>query len=104
MTFIKLFNVSISALVWQKPRNIISPPFHFNVLEQFFHVFNHCSNTFISILETKSVKGPINIWPLLQSYSLDVICGNKKFNNKFSQIEHFHFYRNINGKTNKCSI
>lgn len=67
------------AEVWRRPRKIITPTFHFKILEQFFDVFNACGNTFIDIIKEKGSKGPVDVWPLLKAYALDVICGKVFF-------------------------
>ncbi|GLG98486.1 Cytochrome P450 4C1 [Gryllus bimaculatus] len=59
---------------WKKHRKIITPTFHFTILEQFVDVFNKQGNILISILKRKEGEGPFDIVPLIDLYTQDVIC------------------------------
>lgn len=63
------------AALWRRHRKIITPTFHFKILDQFFDVFNSSGKVFIDILKRESIRGPVDIYPLLKLYALDVICG-----------------------------
>jgi cytochrome P450 len=69
---------------WHQRRKIITPTFHFQILEQFTEIMDTQANVFVSSL--KKYEGQhIDFFPLISLYTLDVICGNEKKNeNKFA--------------------
>lgn len=69
---------------WFKRRKILTPAFHFQILEKFVTIMNEQSKIFVKKLET--VKGrEVNIFPLVNLLALDVICGlfGLEFYNQF---------------------
>lgn len=69
-----LFVVETKGNKWRKQRKIITPTFHFKILEQFVNVFNSKSNIFIKKLAGNKGK-IINIYPFVTLCTLDIICG-----------------------------
>lgn len=66
---------------WHSRRKIITPAFHFSILERFVEIMEEHGQTFVDKL--KSYEGKVvDIFPLAGLYALDVICGefcdNKK--------------------------
>ncbi|XP_044737445.1 probable cytochrome P450 4s3 [Chrysoperla carnea] len=60
---------------WKQQRKLITPTFHFNILEKFFEVFNEQGDILIKLLKEKADgKTNIDIFPYMQSFALDVIC------------------------------
>nr|UZE89891.1 cytochrome P450 CYP4XF [Chrysoperla zastrowi sillemi] len=60
---------------WKHQRKLITPTFHFNILEKFYEVFNEQGQILIEILKEKADgKTNIDIFPYMQSFALDVIC------------------------------
>ncbi|GLG98484.1 Cytochrome P450 4C1 [Gryllus bimaculatus] len=59
---------------WKKHRKIITPTFHFTILEQFVKVFNKQGDVFISVLQKMEGGPPFDITPLVDLYTQDVIC------------------------------
>lgn len=59
---------------WHQRRKIITPAFHFKILEDFVEIMEKQGNIFIEKLKT--IQGQeINIFPHVSMYALDVICG-----------------------------
>jgi len=58
---------------WKTRRRLITPTFHFKILEEFIKVFNSAGSLFVQQLASKTDQ-PIDIYPLINLYSLDVIC------------------------------
>jgi cytochrome P450 family 4 len=59
---------------WHQRRKMITPTFHFKILEQFVDVMNRHGDVFVQKL--KKLQGrDINIYPMISLYALDVICG-----------------------------
>ncbi|XP_055711743.1 cytochrome P450 4d1-like isoform X1 [Phlebotomus papatasi] len=59
---------------WHSRRKIITPTFHFKILEQFVEVFDRQGNTFVETLKKVKPNESVNIYPLVTLYALDVIC------------------------------
>lgn len=58
---------------WRKHRRIITPTFHFQILDQFAYYIN--SNSKYLVKKLKLVAGKdYDIYPLISLYALDVIC------------------------------
>lgn len=59
---------------WHQRRKIITPSFHFKILEHFTEVMERQGQTFVSNL--KKLEGqPFDFFPQISLYALDVICG-----------------------------
>lgn len=61
---------------WLSRRKIITPAFHFNILEDFVEVFEKQSSIFELNLRKFEGSGDFNIFPLTALCALDVVCGN----------------------------
>lgn len=59
---------------WQRTRKFLTPAFHFNILKQFQGVMSECADVLIAKLEKEATGEPINIYPLVTLFALDVIC------------------------------
>lgn len=65
---------------WRSRRRLLTPAFHFQILENFFDVFNDQSHQLIKELETAAdscpkVDGSVNVYKILTQCALDIICG-----------------------------
>lgn len=59
---------------WNGRRKILTPSFHFKILEEFLHVMNEQAATLVSHLD-KMADGPaFNVQPFMQHCALDIIC------------------------------
>jgi cytochrome P450 len=59
---------------WKQRRKVLTPAFHFQILEKFVEVMESHGNVLIEKLEKLEGK-EVDIHPLLNLYALDVICG-----------------------------
>ncbi|XP_055641756.1 cytochrome P450 4d1-like [Toxorhynchites rutilus septentrionalis] len=60
---------------WHSHRKIITPTFHFKILEQFVEIFDHQSSIFIEQLGPRAASGrSFDVFPLVTLCALDVIC------------------------------
>lgn len=58
---------------WHQRRKIITPAFHFKILEQFVEVMEKHGEIFVEKLR-KLKNQETNIFPLISLYAIDVIC------------------------------
>ncbi|KAG4068382.1 hypothetical protein HA402_007902 [Bradysia odoriphaga] len=59
---------------WHSRRKILTPAFHFKILEDFIDVFREQSVVMVSKLETEVNKDSFNIFPYVTLCTLDIIC------------------------------
>lgn len=91
---------------WFQRRKIITPAFHFKILEEFVKVFDRQGNIFVDILSKRKPNEQIELLPLVTLYTLDVICG--KFQNcHYKIVDKFmsdNLCRISNGYKDQCSV
>jgi cytochrome P450 family 4 len=56
-------------------RKLITPAFHFKILEQFVEVFNTKAGILVEKLADHVDGSEFDIWPYLSLCALDSICG-----------------------------
>lgn len=59
---------------WKTRRRLITPTFHFSILNTFLQVFEEQSKILVSNLEKKVKTGTFNIMPYITLCALDIIC------------------------------
>ncbi|XP_057365883.1 cytochrome P450 4c3-like [Daphnia carinata] len=60
---------------WQTRRKLLTPAFHFKILEDFVHVFNEQSRILVNKLNQAVAKDrDLNIFPFVTLCTLDIIC------------------------------
>lgn len=59
---------------WHQRRKIITPAFHFQILEKFVEIMDEQGKILIEKLAAFDGR-EVNIYPLVNLYTLDVICG-----------------------------
>ncbi|EFA09279.1 cytochrome P450 4c3 isoform X2 [Tribolium castaneum] len=59
---------------WKTHRRILTPAFHFQILEQFIEVFEKCGNTLLEKLRNEVDKETCDIYPYVTMCTLDIIC------------------------------
>ncbi|CAL7940657.1 unnamed protein product [Xylocopa violacea] len=93
--------------MWQTRRKMLTPAFHFNVLQQFVEILIEQGEGFVQTL--KNEKGPVvkDLWQLMSEHTLNIICETamgvslkdkeKEFQLKYrsavSQMAQFPIYR-----------
>lgn len=61
---------------WHERRKIITPAFHFKILEQFVEVFDRLGNTVVNkTLKKFDRDDEFEMYPIAVLYALDVMCG-----------------------------
>ena len=59
---------------------MLTPAFHFSILENFIEVFNEKSLMFVEKLKKEIGSEQFNIAPYITMCTLDIICGNFYWN------------------------
>ena len=55
---------------------MLTPAFHFQILDGFFDVFNRNANIFVELINKKRLEQTeIDIFPMASRCTLDIICG-----------------------------
>jgi cytochrome P450 family 4 len=67
---------------WHTHRKMITPTFHFTILDSFVEVFSEKSEILISKLRKEVGSQGFNICPYITRCTLDIICGE--------HIRHFY--------------
>lgn len=62
---------------WFKRRKVLTPAFHFNILEQFVEVFDRNSNILVESLAKQKAGAPVDVYPFVTLAALDIICGEQ---------------------------
>jgi cytochrome P450 family 4 len=60
---------------WQTRRKILTPAFHFNILEQFVLVFNEEAEKLVEELKKECNKPYVNVTPHIAQFTLKSIVG-----------------------------
>lgn len=63
-----------SGTKWVQRRKLLTPAFHFKILEQFVEIFDRQSRHLIRNLQRYDQSDKVEMFPLVTNYALDVIC------------------------------
>nr|XP_053638680.1 cytochrome P450 4C1-like [Cherax quadricarinatus] len=59
---------------WHSRRKLLTPAFHFKILEDFLEVFNNQSNKLVHKLQHQADGKPFDVFPYITLCTLDIIC------------------------------
>lgn len=62
---------------WRARRKILTPTFHFNILQQFVGAFVRQTHVLLKEMEPLCKENEVNISPWITSFTLRTICGKK---------------------------
>lgn len=71
---------------WKSHRKLITPTFHFKILETFVDAFNSNADILIKQLSTHVNGSEFDIQPYITMCALDNICGERNINIKYPSI------------------
>ncbi|XP_046636789.1 cytochrome P450 4C1-like isoform X1 [Daphnia pulicaria] len=86
---------------WKKNRRLLTPAFHFQILDNFFDVFNKNADILCEqlIKANTSIKGDsvedIDVFPYLKRCALDIICEAAMGIQVNAQLEDSEYIRNV---------
>lgn len=63
---------------WHDRRKVITPAFHFKILEKFVETFDRLGDAFMDKLYEFETENSIELYHFVTRYTLDVMCGKLK--------------------------
>lgn len=60
---------------WQKMRKLLTPAFHFQILERFIPIYEEQGKIFLNKIQKLKDGSVIDVLPWFHSYALDVVSG-----------------------------
>jgi len=61
-------------LKWKSRRRLITPTFHFRILNDFIQVFDEQAEILVTHLESQVDRSAFNVMPYITRCALDIIC------------------------------
>lgn len=101
-----LRHIEISGKKWYGRRKILTPAFHFKILEQFISVFDKHSDILVSKLHPFKSTDKVDLSNFVAMFALDVICGKDIIEIRICYTLSFNVIlnlRNLNGNLRRCS-
>ena len=65
---------------WHSHRKMLTPAFHFTILEDFVEVFARKSEILVKKFRKEVGAESFDIYPYITTCALDIICGNIQYN------------------------
>jgi cytochrome P450 family 4 len=90
-TLIFLFN-NVIGEIWKKHRRLLTPAFHFEILQQFVEVFEKCGDIFVEKFQNE-IGHSFDIYPYITFCTLDKTYG-----------EIFRYFGSVRGSLSSESI
>ncbi|CAO1297746.1 unnamed protein product [Diamesa tonsa] len=81
---------------WSSRRKIITPTFHFKILEQFVEIFDEQSDVFVTKLANFKDQEAFNIFPLTAVCALDIICKSAMGSSDSQETISSEYVKNVN--------
>lgn len=71
-------NLSVG-LKWHKRRKMLTPAFHFSILETFFPILVENCDMLLRKMRSNLALEEFDVFPIISKCTLDIICGNEFF-------------------------
>jgi len=75
MQYLRCFQLISPGQKWHTHRKMITPTFHFKILDSFVEVFSEKSEILISKLRKEVGSKGFDVFPYVTKCTLDIICG-----------------------------
>lgn len=72
---LNIFSDSRTGKKWYHRRKILTPSFHFNILDDFLDVFSEQTDILVERLSSEVDGDAFNVFPYVTLCTLDIICG-----------------------------
>ena len=69
----------IAGSKWHERRKILTPAFHFNILNKYMEISHEQSRKLVSDVNNMGNEVTIDLLPFCSKYTLNIICGNWVF-------------------------
>ncbi|XP_023013819.2 cytochrome P450 4c3 [Leptinotarsa decemlineata] len=66
--------LTVEGSKWKKSRKLLTPAFHFSIVDQFVEVFDNNANILVGLLEKEQENDFVDVFPYITMYTLDNIC------------------------------
>lgn len=73
--FVTTYFISSTGNKWRSRRKMLTPTFHFTILEDFLDIMNEQANTLVKKLEKHINQEAFNCFFYITLCALDIICG-----------------------------
>jgi Cytochrome P450 len=87
----------ISGAKWHSRRKILTPTFHFKILEDFMEVFKEQSEVLVQKMGRELHNSGFNIFPYVTLCALDIICGKQNTPARLIVLKRSSILRNRHG-------
>lgn len=74
-----IFKIHFLGTKWHQRRKILTPAFHFNVLQKYFTILKEHSEQIVRSLDNNGKEKVVELVPFLTYHTLSAICGKCKF-------------------------
>lgn len=82
---------------WQKRRKILTPAFHFSILQEFIKIFYEETAKLVETLHQRWDEPFVDVTDLISDFTLTTITGNQIL------LEHYRQYTNLKIRLNSLS-
>lgn len=77
---LSVINFNYTGEKWHTRRKILTPAFHFNILQQFVKIFIRKTKDLLNTLEERCDEPFVDVMPLITDFALHSICGKMSHN------------------------
>ena len=77
--FVTMYCISSTGNKWRSRRKMLTPTFHFTILEDFLDVMNEQANILVTKLEKHVNQEAFNCFFYITLCTLDIICGKSRW-------------------------